>query len=465
MSDSGTADKAARPVVRPAFLLLALDVLAAALSIELALRLRFGLQVPLTHQLPYVLAFPLLLVWRVFAAHYAGLYDLRRNPAVADHLFAAPGAALVAVAPPYLALALLRLYYLPAIELSRTVVVVDACCLTAWFAASRAVLLLWMRARGQRFRVVVVGPRDTCVRLLGELRDHAPATVEAAGYVTSDETPPPPGALGDSTDLLALLDAVAADKIILVGAALPIHALRDLLAYCDRRRLELYLHPDLDLPLLTNTAVASLGGVPLVDLRPAFDRSLYRFGKRLLDMAAAAVSLVALSPVLLTISAAIALTSPGGVFFVQERVGRHGRVFRLVKFRSMRPGAENNDGNGPTAPDAAMLTPAGRWLRKTRLDEAPQLWNVLTGRMSLVGPRPERPVYVARFKAENPLYERRLLVRPGLTGLAQVHGRHDTSYEQKLRYDLIYINGISFLTDLRILLATIRTVLTGHGAQ
>ncbi|MEX2015390.1 MAG: sugar transferase, partial [Candidatus Hydrogenedentales bacterium] len=110
------------------------------------------------------------------------------------------------------------------------------------------------------------------------------------------------------------------------------------------------------------------------------------------------------------------------------------------------------------------ITPVGRMLRRMRIDEIPQLWNVLRGDMSLVGPRPERADFIARFTQETPLYERRFLVKPGLTGLAQIHGRYDTDYAQKLRYDLIYINTLSLQTDLRILLATIRTVLTARGA-
>ena len=130
----------------------------------------------------------------------------------------------------------------------------------------------------------------------------------------------------------------------------------------------------------------------------------------------------------------------------------------------MRADAEEETGPVLATEDDDRVTPIGRWLRRWRIDEIPQLINVIRGEMSLVGPRPERQEFVDKFLEENPLYERRLAMRPGLTGLAQIHGRYDTDYAQKLRYDLLYINSASILLDLRILLATVQTVLTARGA-
>lgn len=161
---------------------------------------------------------------------------------------------------------------------------------------------------------------------------------------------------------------------------------------------------------------------------------------------------------------AIALTSPGGIIFTQERVGWRGRPFRVYKLRTMRADAEAESGPILAKEGDARITLIGGMLRRWRIDEIPQLWNVIRGEMSLVGPRPERQTFVDQFLQENPLYERRLAMRPGLTGLAQIHGRYDTDYAQKLRYDLLYINSASTLQDLRILLATIQTVLTARGA-
>jgi lipopolysaccharide/colanic/teichoic acid biosynthesis glycosyltransferase len=169
-------------------------------------------------------------------------------------------------------------------------------------------------------------------------------------------------------------------------------------------------------------------------------------------------------PVGAIVALAIKLTSPGPVFFTQERAGFRGQRFRVVKFRSMAVDAEVNTGPVLSSGADPRVTRVGRALRRFRVDEIPQLWNVLKGEMSLVGPRPERPEFMTQFMGENPLYERRLLVKPGLTGLAQIHGRYDTDYTQKLRYDLVYLNSMSLATDLRILAATVRIVLTGKGA-
>jgi lipopolysaccharide/colanic/teichoic acid biosynthesis glycosyltransferase len=150
---------------------------------------------------------------------------------------------------------------------------------------------------------------------------------------------------------------------------------------------------------------------------------------------------------------------------VQERVGQNGRVFRLYKLRTMVTGAEEGTGPVLAATDDARITPVGRWLRATRLDELPQVFNVLKGEMSFVGPRPERPEFVERFRAESPAYHYRHLVKPGLTGLAQVQGRYSTSAEDKLRFDLYYIRNYSLLLDLQILLQTIPIVITPAAAR
>jgi len=174
---------------------------------------------------------------------------------------------------------------------------------------------------------------------------------------------------------------------------------------------------------------------------------------------------VLLSPLLALAALAVRLESGGPVLFVQERLGLGCAPFRLVKFRSMRTDAEAASGPVLAEADDPRVTPVGRWLRRTRVDELPQLWNVLRGEMSLVGPRPERPEFAGEFLKEEPLYRHRFVVKPGLTGLAQIHGRYDTDYRQKLRYDLIYIGGMSLGADLRLLAATLRSVLTARGAR
>lgn len=167
--------------------------------------------------------------------------------------------------------------------------------------------------------------------------------------------------------------------------------------------------------------------------------------------------LVIMSPLLLLAMLLVKLTSCGPVLYSQTRVGRNGRPFAIYKIRTMRHRCEDTSGACWSQPGDARITPVGRWLRRTHLDELPQLWNVLRGEMSLVGPRPERPEFVPQLEKAIPLYERRLEVRPGLTGLAQVQQPPDTDMESvriKLAYDLYYVNKIGPWLDLRIVLAT-----------
>jgi exopolysaccharide biosynthesis polyprenyl glycosylphosphotransferase len=185
--------------------------------------------------------------------------------------------------------------------------------------------------------------------------------------------------------------------------------------------------------------------------------------KRPMDMALAAFGLLVGSPLMLLCAVAVKLTSPGPVIYSQVRVGRYGRPFKILKFRTMRHGAEKNGAVWATAGDA-RVTALGRFLRKTRFDELPQLWNILRGDMSLVGPRPERPEFVQELRRRIEHYDLRHLVLPGLTGWAQIRFRYGASLEdtrRKLAYDLYYVRHCGLTFDLAICLRTLATVAKG----
>jgi exopolysaccharide biosynthesis polyprenyl glycosylphosphotransferase len=180
------------------------------------------------------------------------------------------------------------------------------------------------------------------------------------------------------------------------------------------------------------------------------------------------VGLLLTLPLLPLIALGIKLTSKGRVIYRQERVGRDGAIFYCYKFRTMRADAEADTGPTWASDDDPRITPIGRFLRTSRLDEIPQLWNVLRGDMSLVGPRPERPEFVERLKAAIPYYDWRHSVRPGITGWAQIRYRYGSSIEdgrEKLRYDLFYIKNISPGLDFLIVFDTVKTILLGRGAK
>jgi len=194
--------------------------------------------------------------------------------------------------------------------------------------------------------------------------------------------------------------------------------------------------------------------------------AMYRYIKGAADRLGALLLLALTWPALLAIALAVKLESRGPVLFRQLRTGQHGKNFVLYKFRSMGADAESGEGPKWAAQADSRVTAIGRWLRKFRLDELPQAFNVLRGDMSLVGPRPERPYFVSMLRQRIPFYDLRLYVKPGITGWAQVYYPYGASVEdayEKLQYDLYYTKHVSLMLDLRILLSTLRVVFFGRG--
>jgi exopolysaccharide biosynthesis polyprenyl glycosylphosphotransferase len=202
--------------------------------------------------------------------------------------------------------------------------------------------------------------------------------------------------------------------------------------------------------------VAQLGGVDLSGPQWAV--------KRLSDMVFASLALVVLSPVFLLCAIAVRIDGGPGIFFQQERIGRHGKAIRVVKFRTLRPHDEEEAKTRWSIADDQRLSRIGRFLRRMSLDELPQLWNILRGDMTVVGPRPERPYFVTKFSAEYPDYAMRHRIPPGLTGLAQVSGlRGDTPISDRTRFDNYYIENWSLWLDIKVLIHTVAEVLRGGG--
>ena len=212
--------------------------------------------------------------------------------------------------------------------------------------------------------------------------------------------------------------------------------------------------PDLSYDFIGST-VEDFLGIPLIKINQPKERFFAGLVKRFIDIVVSLVGLILLSPLFLIIAILIKLTSKGPVFYKQERMTMDGDRFYMVKFRTMKVLADGSNEKGWTVKDDPRVTKIGAFLRRTSLDEFPQLWNVLKGEMSLVGPRPERPIYVEQFKAKIPAYMLRHRVKGGITGWAQVNGwRGDTSIEKRLEYDLYYIRNWSLWFDLKILFLT-----------
>jgi|SRR5579884_1101024 len=261
--------------------------------------------------------------------------------------------------------------------------------------------------------------------------------------------------LGKREETLALVREHGIDEVLLAHAPTWQHCLaEELAASCPQVRVRIV--PSAYEAMMRMTTVESLGDIAVVRLITEAD-GITTTIKRTVDLLVALLSLILLAPLMLVVAILIKLTSPGPAIFAQERVGRYGKTFTVYKFRTMVPDAEAQ--TGPVLSNGkqdARLTPLGSRLRSFRIDEIPQLWNVLRGEMSLVGPRPERPIFVEQFVREAPIYARRHQVRPGITGLAQICGGYHTDWRDKLRFDLIYVSHQSLWLDLSIMLRTIR---------
>ncbi len=262
--------------------------------------------------------------------------------------------------------------------------------------------------------------------------------------------------VGKTAQLASIIETLFADEVII---ALPEDTSHQeilwLISECERGRVTIRVYPDLFQIMAGPVSIGELGGLPLLTVRDIAQTGWRRVAKRMVDVAGSSAALVLLSPLMLLIAALIRLESPGGVFYAQERMGLDARPFPMIKFRSMRSDAEKT-GPGWTTSDDPRRTRIGAFLRKTNLDELPQFINVLLGHMSLVGPRPERPVYVEQFRRSIPRYMERHREKAGMTGWAQVNGlRGDTSITERTKYDLWYIENWSLLLDIKIIARTV----------
>lgn len=194
------------------------------------------------------------------------------------------------------------------------------------------------------------------------------------------------------------------------------------------------------------------------------NKKKYTYIKRQLDFLLALIAIVLTTPIVISTAILIRIESKGPAFFKQKRLGLNGKEFNVIKLRSMRIDAEKNGAQWASKNDS-RVTRIGAFIRKTRIDELPQLWNILKGDMSLVGPRPERPIFADKFTKEIPGFEKRLMVKPGLTGWAQVNGGYDITPKEKLYLDLYYIQNRSLKLDTVIVMKTFKVVLTGDGAR
>ena len=321
-------------------------------------------------------------------------------------------------------------------------------------------VLRLLRARGlNRGRAVVIGSGRLARIVFEQLATHRWTGLEVVGYVDREQDPGEVRGLERVGTLQGLTEVVRRHDVDHVFIALPLARYGELpaiYAALDEVLVEVQLVPDVPQRGGLRPEVATVGELPLVQLRRDPHRGWSRWVKRGMDLVVGSLALACFAPLMLTLAVGIKLTSPGPIFYRQARLGRRNRAFGMWKFRSMRVDAERTTGPKWAQADDQRCTPLGRVMRRWSLDELPQLFNVLAGEMSLVGPRPERAVFVERFGRQLPGYCQRHRVQVGMTGWAQVNGwRGNTSVRHRLEHDLHYIAHWSWWLDVKILWLTI----------
>ena len=263
--------------------------------------------------------------------------------------------------------------------------------------------------------------------------------------------------IGRIENLMVILPQNRLDEIAITLGLNEYYKLEHIVSLCEKSGVHTKFIPDYNNIIPTKPYTEDLLGLPVINIRHVpLSNTFNMMVKRIVDIIGSVILVVLLSPLLLIISIMVKLTSPGPLIFKQERVGLHNRHFSMYKFRSMEVQKESIEKTGWTVKNDPRITGFGKFIRKTSIDEFPQLFNVLKGDMSLVGPRPERPQFVEKFREEIPRYMVKHQVRPGMTGWAQVSGyRGDTSIKRRIEYDLYYIENWTFGFDIKILILTI----------
>lgn len=323
------------------------------------------------------------------------------------------------------------------------------------WAFQRIQTQIQMRGTG-REQVLIVGTDDVARVVLQKIQWSPYLGYDVVGLVNGEDSPPEllgVPVLGRSDDLPELIEKYDVDEVIIALPAASHEELIKLIGLCQRGKVSVKVFPDVFEIMAAGVTVDDLGGLPMLTVRDVALRGWNLMLKRMVDIAGSAFALMVFSPIMLLVSILIKLDSPGPVFFIQERVGLDGKPFPMLKFRSMRQGAER--AGSWTVQNDPRRTRLGSFLRRISFDELPQFINVLVGEMSLVGPRAEQPKYVEEFQRRIPRYMERHREKAGLTGWAQVNGlRGDTSIEERTKYDLWYIENWSLWLDFKIMLRT-----------
>jgi exopolysaccharide biosynthesis polyprenyl glycosylphosphotransferase len=416
----------------------------------------------------FIVLSPFIVLGYLIAGWVYGLYDPERAD-TAWALMRSTGAATSLGTG--LTLALAYLGGTLTTPLPRPTPLIAGVLITGLLVGWRFLFLRFGRVRWPEQRVLIVGINDTSIELADEVALRAKWGWKVAGLIDPSLETCSGGerelaghpVLGCASDIAQVVSDTKANRVIVVSPV----ALRELvesMVLHDEVRVRVDVVPEL-YEIFIGTVDAIVGDVPLMEITRSTVPRYYAAAKRSLDLLGSLTLFVLVSPVLLGAVIAILLTDGFPFHYTQERSGKGLRPFRVYKLRTMVKDAEKHSGAVLAEESDPRVTGVGRFLRKTRIDELPQLVNIIRGDMSFIGPRPERPVFVEEYCRTIPGYRERFSVKPGVTGLAQVSGGYATTPERKLKYDLIYMYHQNLAMDLQIVAETVRVVLTGRGAR
>jgi Undecaprenyl-phosphate glucose phosphotransferase len=458
------------------------DAIGAMAGFVLAYLIRFETRltdiIPVTKGQPpfeqYVNMLPFIAVLVPVAFQVQALYRLRRGRSRVDDFFAVFVGTTLAVVLGTIVTLYYKAYHNPDFqEISRPVwalflvLNVTTAYLTREFVRE-ALERRWRAGIGLK-RVLIVGAGDLGRMVADKVIEHRELGFKVIGFLDDRAGGDHIGYRG--LPLLGVLeeadDIIRRERIDHVYVALPLEEHVKMLSVVEatnREGVDVHVVPDLLQFIALRARLENLDGVPIISLNDVPLRGFNSLLKRSIDVVFSSTALTALSVPFGIIALLIRRTSPGRVFYTQERMGLDGKAFHVYKFRSMYQGAEDESGPVWARDNDPRCTPVGRLLRRFDLDELPQLWNVLRGDMSIVGPRPERPYFVEQFKHRIPQYMLRHKVKAGITGWAQVNGwRGNTSLEKRIEYDLYYIENWSVGLDLKIMWLTLLRGLQKHA--